>query len=106
MKNFLIQVAYYIVIAIVSFFVEKFISIMIAGVLSHAADKPLGDISETAKRMYSVGIPVLYGFLLFGLYLFLSRMIESFKIRNLTISVLFHIFVTIYLIWNLVPDAF
>ncbi len=106
MKGIIAQGAYFVVVAIITYFMEWLLSLMIGGILFTAADAPPGDISETGKLLYSVGVPVFYGFALYGLYFLLSYIIDSFKILHASIGVLFHIFITIYLIWNIVPDAF
>lgn len=80
---------------------------MISGILFDAADAPPGDISDEGKLLFSVGMPVVYAFVIFSLYYLYSNILKSFEIHlKLSIGVLFHIIIAIYLIWNVVPDAF
>ncbi len=107
MKKMIAYVAYFLTVAIVTYCVEFFLSYMISGILFYAADAPPGDISDTAKLLFSVGIPVGYAFVLFGLYYFYREILKSFSIHLLlSIGVLYHIIIAIYLIWNIIPDAF
>ncbi|MCG7333806.1 hypothetical protein MHZ95_00790 [Sporosarcina sp. ACRSM] len=99
--------AYFLIAAIVTYCVEFFLSYMISGILFYAADAPPGDISDTSKLLYSVGMPVIYAFVLFGLYYFYREILKSFSIHlMLSVGVLFHIIIAIYLIWSIIPDAF
>lgn len=107
MKQTIAYGVYFLIVAIVTYCIEFFLSYMISGILFHAADAPPGDISETGKLLFSVGIPVGYAFVLFGLYYFYREILKSFRIHlMLSVGGLFHIIIAIYLIWNIVPDAF
>ncbi|MDN4494380.1 hypothetical protein [Ureibacillus aquaedulcis] len=106
MKQAIVPGAYFLIASIITYFVELFLSLLIGGILFTAADTPPGDISDSSKLFYSVGLPVVYGFIFFGLYYLINRIVESFSIRTLCTGVLFHIAIVIYLIWNIVPDAF
>lgn len=107
MKQMIAYSAYFLIVASVTYFVEFFLSYMISGILFYAADAPPGDISDTSKLLFSVGIPVGYAFVLFGLYYLCSQFIKSFNIYLMpSIGVLFHIIIAIYPIWNIVPDAY
>ena len=107
MKQTIAYGAYFLIVATVTYFVEFFLSYMIGGILFYAADAPPGDISDTGKLLFSVGIPVGYAFVLFGLYYLYSQIIKSFNIHlMLSIGVLFHIIIALYLIWNIIPNAF
>lgn len=107
MKQTIAYGAYFLIAATVTYFVELFLFIMISGTLFYAADAPPGDISETGKLLFSVGMPVVYAFVLFEIYYLYSRVIKKFGINlMLSIGVLFHIIIAIYLIWKMVPVAF
>lgn len=107
MKQTIAYGAYFLIVAIVTYFVELFLSLMIMGILFSAADAPPGDISETGKLLYSVGIPVVYSFVLLGLYYLYREILKNFSINLMpSIGVIFHVIISIYLIWNVVPDAF
>ncbi|MCM3711100.1 hypothetical protein [Sporosarcina luteola] len=104
MKQTLAYGVYFLIVAAITYFVEFFLSFMISGILFHAADAPPGDISDTGKLLFSVGMPVGYTFILYYLY---RQIFKSFNIHlMLSVGVLFHIIIAIYLIWNIVPDAF
>lgn len=84
-----------------------FLSYMINGILFYAADAPPGDISETGKLLFSVGIPAVYSFVLFGLYYLYRNILKVFNIHlRLSVGILLHTISAIYLIWNIVPYAF
>jgi len=52
-------------------------------------------------------MPVVYAFVLLGLYYLYIDILKSFSIHlMLSIGIIFHIIIAIYLIWNMVPDAF
>ncbi|MER2129133.1 hypothetical protein [Solibacillus sp.] len=107
MKQTIAYGAYFLIAATVTYFVEFFLFLMISGILFDAADAPPGDISDEGKLLLSVGMPVIYTFVLFALYYLYSNILKSFKIHlMLSVGVLFHIMIAIYLIWNAVPDAF
>ena len=107
MKQKIAYSAYFLIVVTVTYFVELFLSFMIMSILFSAADAPPGDISETGKLLYSVGMPVVYAFVLLGLYYLYSDILKSFSIHlMLSIGVIFHIIIAIFLIWNVVPDAF
>ncbi|MFC7686420.1 hypothetical protein [Ureibacillus sp. GCM10028918] len=106
MKQTIVLASYFLIASVLTYFVEIILSLFIGSILFTAADAPPGDISESSKLFYSVGLPVVYGFFLFGLSYFISHIVESFSIRTMSIGVLFHIIIVIYLIWNVVPDAF
>ncbi len=107
MKQTIAYSAYFIIVATVTYFVKFFLIFMISGILFYAADAPPGDISDTSKLLFSVGIPVGYAFVLFGFYYLYYGIMENFKIHlMLSLGVLFHVIIAIYLIWNLVPYAF
>lgn len=107
MKQTLAYGAYFLTVATFTYFVEIILSFMISGILFHAADAPPGDISDEGKLLFSVGVPVVYAFVLFALYYFYNARLKYFKIHLLLSNgILFHILIAIYLIWNVVPDAF
>ncbi|PID15300.1 hypothetical protein CSV63_09045 [Sporosarcina sp. P34] len=107
MKQPIAYGAYFLMAAIVTYCVEFFLTYMISGILFYAADAPPGDISDTGKLLFSVGIPVVYAFVLFGLYYLYSNILKGFNIHlRLSVGVLLHIIIAIYLIWNIVPYAF
>lgn len=107
MKQTIAYSSYFLIVAAVTYFLELLLSIFIMGILFSAADAPPGDISETAKLVYSVGMPVAYASVLFGLYYLYTDILKSFSTHlRLGVGVLFHITIAIYLIWNVVPDAF
>lgn len=107
MKQTIAYVTYFVTVATITYFVEFILIYMISGILFYAADAPPGDISDSSKLLYSVGIPVIYAFILYWLYFFYSLIMKSFNIHiNLNIGILFHIIIAIYLIWNIVPYAF
>lgn len=97
MKQIIAYLAYFLIAASVTYFVEFFLSIMISGILFYAADEPPGDISDQGKLLYS----------LFAIYYLYSEILKNFTIHlTLSIGVLFHVIMAIYLIWNLVPITF
>ena len=99
--------AYCLIAVAATYFVEILLSLNIAGILFHAADAPPGDITDRGKLLYSVGIPVVYASVLFTLYYLYSEFLKNFNIHLIrSVGVLFHIMVAIYLVWNVVPDAF
>ncbi|MEG0471623.1 MAG: hypothetical protein RR588_04740 [Solibacillus sp.] len=107
MKQTIASGSYILIVSPVTYFVEIFLTLIIWGILFSAADAPPGDISETGKLLFSVGAPVVYAFVLFALYYLLCKILKNFEIHTkLSIGVLFHIAIAIYLIWNLVPDTF
>lgn len=107
MKQIIAYIAYFLIAASVTYFVEFFLSIIISGILFYAADEPPGDISDQGKLLYSVGMPVIYSFILFAIYYLYSEILKNFTIHlTLSIGVLFHVIMAIYLVWNLVPIAF
>ncbi len=107
MKQTIAYGAYFLFVATVTYFIELFLSLMIMGILFSAADAPPGDISETSKLLYSVGMPIVYAFFLFGIYYLYTDILKSFSTHlMLGVGILFHIIIAIYLIWNIVPDAF
>ncbi|ATP40391.1 hypothetical protein CSE16_10210 [Solibacillus sp. R5-41] len=107
MKQTIAYGAYFLIVATVTYFVEIFLSFMIMGILFDAADAPPGDVSDKGKLLFSVGMPVVYAFVLFALYYQYNAILKSFKNHlMLSVGVLFHILIAIYLIWNVVPDAF
>ena len=107
MKQTIAYGTYFIISATVTYVVEFFLFYMISGILFYAADAPPGDISDNGKLLLSVGMPVIYAFVLFALYYLYINILKSFKIHlMLSVGVLFHIMIAIYLIWNAVPYAF
>ncbi len=107
MKKMIAYGVYFLVVATVTYFVGIFLSYMISGILFYAADAPPGDISDRGKLLFSVGLPVGYAFVLFGVYYLFSQIVKGFNIHlMLGIGVVFHIIIAVYLIWNIVPYAF
>ncbi|KPN95007.1 hypothetical protein [Lysinibacillus sp. ZYM-1] len=107
MKKTIAYGAYFLIVATVTYFVEIFLSFMISGILFYAADAPPGDITNTGKLLYSVGMPVGYAFILFGLYYLYLQIIKGFNIHlKLSFGVIFHMMIAIYLIWNIAPYVF
>ena len=107
MKQTIAYSTFFLIAVTVTYFVEFLLSIMIGGILFHAADAPPGDISDEGKLLFSVGMPVVYAFVLFALYYLYTEILKSFNIQlMLSVGVLFHIFIAVYLIWNVVSDAF
>ncbi|MBD8035861.1 hypothetical protein H9635_03845 [Solibacillus sp. A46] len=107
MKQTIAYGAYFLIAATVTYFVDFFLFFLISGILFDAADAPPGDISDNGKLLLSVGMPVIYAFILFALYYLYSNILKSFNIHlMLSVGVLFHIMVALYLIWNAVPYAF
>ena len=107
MKQTIAYGVYFLIAGAVTYFVEFFLFLMISSILFSAADAPPGDISDSGKLLLSVGMPVIYAFILFALYYLYSAILKNFKIHLiLSVGVLFHIMIAIYLIWNVVPYAF
>lgn len=107
MKHTIAYVAYFLVAAIVTNFVAFIFNYMISGILFYAADVAPGDISVTAKLIFSVVLPVVYAFVLFVFYKAYAIILESFNIQLKTmVGVLFHILIALYLIWKSVPVTF
>lgn len=107
MKQTIAYGAYFLISATVTYVFNFFSLYIISGILFYAADAPPGDISDNGKLLLSVGMPVIYAFILFALYYLYSTILKSFKIHLiLSVGVLFHIMIAIYLIWNAVPYAF
>jgi len=107
MKQTIAYSAYFLFVATITYFVAIFLYFMISGILFYAADSPPGDISDTSKLLFSVGMPLGYAIVLFGVYYLYSQIIKDFNIHlTLSIGVIIHIIIAIYLIWILVPLVF
>ena len=107
MKQTIAYGAYFLIVTTVTYFVGIFSSYMIMAILFDAAGATPGDLSDEGKLLLSVGMPVIYAFILFALYYLYCNILKSFKIHlTLSVGVLFHIMIAIYLIWNAVPYAF
>ena len=107
MKLSLSYGAYFLIAATVTYVVEFISSFMISGILFNAADAPPGDLSDTGKLLLSVGMPAIIAVVLFAFYYVYSTFLKLFEIHlMLSVGVIFHIMIAIYLIWHAVPDAF
>lgn len=107
MKQTIAYATYFSIAVGVTYIVEFLLSFLIIGILFDAADAPPGDILEGDKLVLSIGLPVIFAFTLFALYYLYCRILKSFNIHlKLSVGVLNHIIIAIYLIWNVVPDAF